>query len=128
MSSILVHGYIPKIITESAIIPVITDKNRRVNDKGNCMPICLSNKGSKILKAVLRWGPTYSESFPMGNDVKQGGKLSPLLFNIYMGNLTVQLHTKPIGCSLGTTAVNHLIYADYLLLFAPSAKGLHTFD
>ena len=43
-----------------------------------------------------------------------------------MDNLSVQLHTKPIGCSLGTTAVNHLIYADDLLLFAPSGKGLQT--
>ena len=46
----------------------------------------------------------------MGNNVKQGGKVSPLLFNIYMNNVSVQLHTKPIGCSLGTTVVNHLIY------------------
>ena len=53
VSSILVHGYIPKVITESVIVPVIKDKNRRVKDKGNYMPICLSNKGSKIVKAVL---------------------------------------------------------------------------
>ena len=43
-----------------------------------------------------------------------------------MDNLSVQLHTKPIGCSLGTTVVNHLIYADDLHLFAPSTKGLQT--
>ena len=61
----------------------------------------------------------------MGNGVKQGGKLSPLLFNIYMDNLCVQLHKQPIGCCLGTAVVNHLIYADDLLLFAPS-KGLQT--
>ena len=30
----------------------------------------------------------------MGNGVKQGGKLSPLLFKVYMDNLSVQLHTK----------------------------------
>ena len=70
--------------------------------------------------------PTYSEFFPVGNGVKQGGKLSPLLFNVYMDDLSVQLHTKPIGCSLGKTVVNHLIYADDLLLFAPSGKGLQT--
>ena len=53
-------------------------------------------------------------------------KLSTLLFNVYMDNLSVQLHTKSIGCSLGTTVINHLIYADDLLLFAPSDKGLQT--
>ena len=40
VSSILVHGYIPNVITESVIVPVIKDKNRRVNDKGNYGPIC----------------------------------------------------------------------------------------
>ena len=64
----------------------------------------------------VRWGYTYSEFFPVANGVKQGGKLSPLLFNVYMNDLSVQLHTKPLGCSLGTTVVNHLMYADYLLL------------
>ena len=53
VSSILVHGYIPKVITESLIVPVITDKNIRVNKKGNYKPICLSNVGSKIVEAVL---------------------------------------------------------------------------
>ena len=43
-----------------------------------------------------------------------------------MDNLSVQLHKQPIGCSLGTAVVNNLIYADYLILFAPSAIGLQT--
>ena len=37
--SILVHGYIPKSITEYVIVPVIKDKNRRVNQKGKYKPI-----------------------------------------------------------------------------------------
>ena len=59
----------------------------------------------------------------MGNGVKQGGKLSSVLFNVYMNNLSLQMLTRP---SLGTKVVNHLIYADYLLLFAPSGYGLQT--
>ena len=59
----------------------------------------------------------------MGNGVKLGGKLSPL-FNIYMDNLSAQRHNQLIRCSLGTAMVNLLLYADDLLLFAPSAKGL----
>ena len=71
---------------------------------------------------MCMWGSTYSDFFSVGNGAKQGGKLSPLLFNIYMDNLSVQRHKQPIGCSIGTTVVNHLIYTDDLLLFAHSAK------
>ena len=60
----------------------------------------------------------------IGNGVKQGGILSPLLFNIYMDDLSLQLHRQSIGCSVGGTVVNHMLYADDIVLFAPSAKGL----
>ena len=53
MSSILVHGYILKVITESVIVPVTKEKKRRVNDVGNYRLKCLSNIGSKIVEAVL---------------------------------------------------------------------------
>ena len=73
--------------------------------------------------------------FPIGNGVKQGCILSPLLFDVYMDNLSLQLHRNPMGCSVSGTVVNHLIYADDIVLFAPSAKGLqklldlsHTYD
>ena len=56
--------------------------------------------------------------------MKQGGILSPLLFNIYMDDLSLQLHRQSIGCSVGGTVVNHMLYADDIVLFAPSAKGL----
>ena len=58
------------------------------------------------------------------NGVKQGGILSHLLFNVYMDNLSLQLHRHPIGCSVGDTVVNHMLYADDIVLFALSAKGL----
>ena len=72
----------------------------------------------------VRWGSTHSEFFPIGNGVKQGGILSPLLFNVYMDNLNLQLHRQSIGCSVGSTVENHMLYADDVVLFAPSAKGL----
>ena len=72
----------------------------------------------------VRWGSTHSEFFPIGNGVKQGGILSPILCNVYMDDLSLQLHRQPIGCSVGGTVVNHMLYADDIVLFAPSAKGL----
>ena len=41
-----------------------------------------------------------------------------------MDNLSIQLHRQPIGCSVGGTVVNHMLYADDIILIAPSAKVL----
>ena len=51
-----------------------------------------------------------------------GGILSPFLFNIY--DLSVNLKECPTGCIDGGTIVNHLMYADAIVLLSPSATGL----
>ena len=50
---------------------------------------------------LIRWGNTYSKKFLVTNGVKQGGILSPCLFNVYMNNLSLSLNSSGIGCSLG---------------------------
>ena len=55
--------------------------------------------------------------------MKQGGILSPLFFNVYMDNLSAQLNSQHIGCSTG----GHMLYAEDIALFSPSAKGLQKF-
>ena len=53
VSSIVVHGHVPHNMNESVIVPIIKDKNKRVNDKNNYRPICLSNICSKIIEVVI---------------------------------------------------------------------------
>jgi len=55
---------------------------------------------------------------------KQGGVLSPLLFGIYIDELSLQLHSKNIGCRLSNGIVNHLLFADDAVIFSLSAKGI----
>ena len=57
---------------------------------------------------------------------RQGGILSPLFFNLYMGKLSVTLSKTKVGCALGKTMVNHLAYAVDLVIISPSAKGLQS--
>ena len=56
----------------------------------------------------------------MTNEAKQGGILSPALFNAYMNNLSLSLNHSGIGSSL----INHLCYADDLCLIALSSSGM----
>ena len=65
-----------------------------------------------------------SNFFSVNNGVREGGMLSPLLFNVYIDYLSVSLSKQPVGCCCGKTVVNHLMYADDIVLLAPSAKGL----
>ena len=73
----------------------------------------------------VRWGNIYSQFFSVSNGVRQGGIMSPVLFNIYMDDLSTQLNNCQIGCSLNGTLINHLMYADDTCIIAPSPSALH---
>ena len=72
----------------------------------------------------IRWGNSCSNKFYVTNGVKQGGILSPALFNVYMNNLSVTLNQSGIGGFLGDSLVNHICYADDLCLIALSSSGM----
>ena len=44
--------------------------------------------------------------------------------NVYMDSLSSSLSNTPIDCSIGGVMVNHIMYADDLVIISPSAKGL----
>ena len=55
----------------------------------------------------IRWGHTVSPSFYVTNGLKQGGIISPVLFNVYMNDLSISLNTSVIGGHIGEKTVNH---------------------
>ena len=57
----------------------------------------------------IRWGSSLSDHFAVLNGVRQGGILSPLLFNVYMDDLTHRLNRSGIGCRLGGVSLNNLV-------------------
>ena len=64
----------------------------------------------------IRWGNAFSTSFCMSKSVKQGGITCPVLFNVYMDDLSCAFDRSNIGECLGGEIVNHLSYADDLCL------------
>ena len=73
---------------------------------------------------IVRWGNSSSHGFKVSNGVRQGGVLSPYLFNVYTDGLSMLLNQTGIGCSYNNMLVNNLMYADDTVLIAPSASGL----
>ena len=72
----------------------------------------------------IRWGNIFSTSFCVSNGVKQGGILSPVLFNVYTDDLSCALNRSNIGGRIGGEIVNHLSYADDLCLICLSSAGM----
>ncbi len=74
----------------------------------------------------VKWGSVVSPSFNVLNGVRQGGILSPKFFNIYMDELSCKLSDCRIGCLFDDRIINHISYADDLIIFCPSNKGLQS--
>ena len=72
----------------------------------------------------VRWGITTTSSFLLSNGVKQGGILSPMLFNVYMDQLSIKLNRSGIVGNIGSHLINHLCYADDLCLISLSSAGM----
>ena len=72
---------------------------------------------------LVRWGSATSTSFKVLNGVRQGGILSPILFNVYIDDLSYELSKCKSGCIIDNKIVNHIAYANDLIVFCPSIKG-----
>ena len=72
----------------------------------------------------IRWGNTVSSSFHVTNGVKQGGIISPVLFNVCMDDLSTSLNNSGIGGHIGEKTINHLCYADDICLIALSSSAM----
>ena len=73
---------------------------------------------------LVRWGNTYSDFFLISNGVRQGIILSPLLFNVYIDDLNLELNATKLSCKMGGIQMNNFSYADDMVILAPSMKAL----
>jgi len=78
---------------------------------------------SKLLVNV-KWNNVYSDIFPILSGVRQGGILSPLLFNYYVNIIIARLRVSDCGCRLHDYYVGCIMYADDLILISASISHL----
>ena len=72
----------------------------------------------------IKWNGKLSQGFRTTNGIRQGGLISPFLFNIYMDGLSYKLNRSGIGCFINNVCVNHICYADDIVVLAPSVVAL----
>lgn len=71
----------------------------------------------------MSWNGHLSASFKTSNGVRQGGILSPYIFSVYMDSLTARLNKIKTGLYLNDSIINHLLYADDVVIFSPCLAG-----
>ena len=76
------------------------------------------------IKICIWWGNASSSSFGVSNVVNQGKILSPVLYNVYMDDLSVPLNISNIGGRIANIFLHHLCYADDLCLISLLSAGM----
>ena len=72
----------------------------------------------------VKWVTNYSSPFTVTNVVRQGEVLSPYLSAVCLDELSIQLGSARVRCTVGNMVVNRLMFADDICVFSPSISGL----
>ena len=75
-------------------------------------------------QACIKIGNKVTEKFELSRGVRQGCILSPLLFNIFLADLSSKLNNIKNGIKIGMKSLSCLLWADDVILFSKTPSGL----
>ena len=73
----------------------------------------------------IKWGAAISANFELKCGIRQDGVLSPYLFAVFVDGIIDKIKQCGIGCYVGRSCLAVFMYADDILLLAPSVVALH---
>jgi hypothetical protein len=73
----------------------------------------------KVSKGKVKINNETSNVFEIKEGVKQGGILSPYLFNYFMNELLINKDNEKLGANIGYLNVGLLSYCDDLIILSP---------
>ena len=74
--------------------------------------------------AYTRWGSAISAPFGLSNSTRQGSVISPAIWCVYMEELIARLRKLGLGCSVHGVFMGVTVYADDVVILAPSRNAL----
>ena len=77
-------------------------------------------------KSRVQLNNLATEWFDVTNGVRQGDSLSPTLFSIYLNDLAEEIKSLNAGVNAGDACISLLLYADDIVLIAPTAEKLQS--
>ena len=76
------------------------------------------------VQCTVKVNDLFSPWFPVTHGVKQGCKISPTLFSIFINDLAQEINRLNCGVNLDGTIISVLLYADDIVLIAPTEENL----
>ena len=74
----------------------------------------------------IKWGSVVSRFVDLSCRVRQGGVLSPHFIAIYINSVVKKVSDSKNGCYIKGICMSILLYADDILLVAPSVTALQS--
>ena len=76
------------------------------------------------VQSTVKVNDLFSPWFPVSNGVRQGCKISPTLFSVYINDLAQEINGLNCGINVDDIMVSTLLYADDIIFIAPTAENL----